>query len=87
MAFELDIGFVSLTGRKAVNEDFCAAMLPPAGSDCIRRPRTAIRRSASSRLSTPATQAATHSPTEWPITAAGSMPKAARTSLSRPSLW
>jgi serine/threonine protein phosphatase PrpC len=28
MAFELDIGFVSQTGRKDINEDFCAAMLP-----------------------------------------------------------
>src|SRR3990167_4342122 len=33
MAFELDIGFVSLTGRKAVNEDFCAAMLPAEGQE------------------------------------------------------
>ncbi len=31
MAFELDIGFCSLTGRKPVNEDFCAAMLPEVG--------------------------------------------------------
>jgi len=28
MAFELDIGFVSVAGRKPVNEDFCSAMLP-----------------------------------------------------------
>ena len=27
MAFEIDIGFVSLAGRKDINEDFCAAML------------------------------------------------------------
>ena len=33
MAFELDIGFVSLMGRKAVNEDFCAAMLPAEGQE------------------------------------------------------
>jgi serine/threonine protein phosphatase PrpC/serine/threonine protein kinase len=31
MAFQLDIGFVCLAGRKPINEDFCAAMLPPAG--------------------------------------------------------
>ena len=31
MAFELDIGFTSLAGSKAINEDFCAAMLPEAG--------------------------------------------------------
>ncbi|WP_372658188.1 protein kinase [Hydrogenophaga sp.] len=33
MAFELDIGFVSLKGRKEINEDFCAAMLPPPGQE------------------------------------------------------
>ena len=31
MAFEIDIGFASLAGRKEVNEDFCAAMLPEPG--------------------------------------------------------
>jgi serine/threonine protein phosphatase PrpC len=31
MAFEIDIGFVSDRGQKAVNEDFCGAMLPEAG--------------------------------------------------------
>ncbi len=31
MAFELDIGFQSAAGSKAVNEDFCAAMLPAPG--------------------------------------------------------
>lgn len=29
MALDIDIGYVSQTGRKPVNEDFCAAMLPP----------------------------------------------------------
>ncbi len=33
MAFEIDIGFTSLTGRKLVNEDFCAAMLPEPGRE------------------------------------------------------
>ena len=33
MAFQLDIGFVCQTGRKDLNEDFCAAMLPPAGQE------------------------------------------------------
>jgi len=33
MAFQLDIGFVCQTGRKEKNEDFCAAMLPPAGQE------------------------------------------------------
>ena len=33
MAFELDIGFASQAGRKAVNEDFCAAMMPSEGQE------------------------------------------------------
>jgi serine/threonine protein phosphatase PrpC len=33
MAFEIDIGFTSLTGKKTVNEDFCAAMLPEPGKE------------------------------------------------------
>lgn len=33
MAFEIDIGFASLAGRKEVNEDFCAAMLPEPGRE------------------------------------------------------
>ena len=31
MAFDIDIWFASLAGRKDVNEDFCAAMLPEPG--------------------------------------------------------
>ena len=33
MAFDIDIGFVSLKGRKDINEDFCAAMLPEPGQE------------------------------------------------------
>jgi serine/threonine protein phosphatase PrpC len=33
MAFDIDIGFTSLTGRKRINEDFCAAMLPEPGRE------------------------------------------------------
>ena len=33
MAFELDIGFVTLAGRKDRNEDFCAALLPQKGEE------------------------------------------------------
>src|SRR3990167_8410538 len=33
MAFHIDIGFVCQTVRKEKNEDFCAAMLPPAGQE------------------------------------------------------
>ena len=33
MAFDIDIGFTSLAGRKEVNEDFCAAMLPEPGQE------------------------------------------------------
>jgi serine/threonine protein phosphatase PrpC len=35
MAFELDIGFTSLAGKKPSNEDFCAAMLPAAGQEAM----------------------------------------------------
>ena len=33
MAFEIDIGFASQAGRKNINEDFCAAMLPEPGQE------------------------------------------------------
>jgi serine/threonine protein phosphatase PrpC len=33
MAFDIDIGFSSQGGRKALNEDFCAAMLPTPGEE------------------------------------------------------
>ena len=35
MAFEIDIGFASRAGRKDINEDFCAAMLPEAGQEAM----------------------------------------------------
>ncbi len=33
MAFDIDIGFTSLSGKKLINEDFCAAMLPEPGKE------------------------------------------------------
>ncbi len=33
MSFELDIGYNSQPGKKEINEDFCAAMLPAAGQE------------------------------------------------------
>ena len=33
MAFDIDIGFCSQAGRKPLNEDFCAAMLPTPGQE------------------------------------------------------
>ncbi len=35
MSFALDIGFVSLAGKRAVNEDFVAAMLPDHGANSM----------------------------------------------------
>jgi len=35
MAFEIDIGFTSLTGKKEINEDFAAAMLPEPGHEAM----------------------------------------------------
>jgi serine/threonine protein phosphatase PrpC len=33
MAFDIDIGYTSLPGKKGINEDFCAAMLPEPGRE------------------------------------------------------
>jgi serine/threonine protein phosphatase PrpC len=33
MAFDIDIGFTTQAGRKDINEDFCAAMLPEPGEE------------------------------------------------------
>jgi len=33
MTFNIDIGFATLAGRKDINEDFCAAMLPDPGQE------------------------------------------------------
>ena len=49
--------------------------IAPGGIFCIRRPRSATNRSASSRLRTPARQAATYSPMLCPIIAWGVMPQ------------
>lgn len=35
MAFNIDIGFATRAGRKDVNEDFCAAMLPEPGQEAV----------------------------------------------------
>ncbi len=35
MAFDIDIGFATQAGRKDVNEDFCAAMLPEPGQEAL----------------------------------------------------
>ncbi|MBA3773128.1 MAG: bifunctional protein-serine/threonine kinase/phosphatase [Ramlibacter sp.] len=35
MAFEIDIGFTSLAGKKEINEDFAAAMLPEPGQEAM----------------------------------------------------
>lgn len=35
MAFDIDIGFHSLGGRKGLNEDFCAAMLPGSSQESM----------------------------------------------------
>ena len=35
MAFQLDIGFTSLAGKRPINEDFCAVMLPDAGQEAF----------------------------------------------------
>ena len=51
-----------------------ATIRPPAGRLPKRRPRSAINSAPSSRLNTPATQAAEYWPTLWPSTTSGSKP-------------
>ncbi|MCP3060232.1 hypothetical protein LXT21_15720 [Myxococcus sp. K38C18041901] len=58
------------------------AIAPPEGSDCISRARAAMSWSPSSNVKTPATHAATSSPTECPITKSGTMPHAIHTRAS-----
>ena len=63
------IGPTSAAGRGIASID-------PDGSDCISRPRSATRASASSSEKTPARQAATYSPTLWPTIDSGRVPHA-----------
>ena len=51
-----------------------AAMAPPSGSACIRRPRADTSRMASPTESTPAITAAAYSPMLWPQTRSASTP-------------
>ena len=59
-----------------------ATILPVSGRACMSRPRAATSLSASSRLNTPASQAATYSPRLWPMTAAGLTPHSIHTCAS-----
>ena len=52
-----------------------ASIAPPSGSAPINRPRALISAQASASERTPATCAAATSPTEWPITTSGAIPK------------
>ena len=56
------------------SSDAATATIAPPGSSCISRPRAATSRAPSSRDSTPATHAATTSPTLWPRTTSGTHP-------------
>ena len=59
-----------------------ANIAPRDGKSCIMRARSAISRSPSSRLNTPATHAATYSPTLCPSTMAGRTPHDCHSSAS-----
>ena len=63
-----------------------AAIAPPFGRACISRPRAAMSFAPSSRLNTPALQAAANSPTLWPSTADGRMPQDFQSSASAYSI-
>jgi hypothetical protein len=58
------------------------ASIVPAGTDCMSRPRAATRRSAAGSSKTPASVAATYSPTEWPIIVVGRTPHDCHSSAS-----
>ena len=58
------------------------AISPPAGSPCINEARRAVSLSPSSSENTPATAAATSSPTLWPITATGTTPQLIQSAAS-----
>ncbi len=62
-----------------------AVIAPPAGSDCISRPRSAMSRAASSSDITPARYAAANSPTECPTTTLGATPQDRHSSASATS--
>ncbi|PSK61473.1 hypothetical protein B0E53_06633 [Micromonospora sp. MH33] len=72
----LTVATESPAGSRSATADSSSvtASIEPAGSECMSRPRAATTRSASGRLSTPATVAATYSPMEWPSIAAGAAP-------------
>ena len=55
--------------------DMATAIISPRGRLCIRRPRAAMRVSASSSPNTPAMHAATYSPTLCPSMTAGCTPQ------------
>jgi hypothetical protein len=63
-----------------------AAIAPPAGNDCISRPRAATSFKASSRPNTPASSAATYSPMLCPMTADGTTPHERHSSASAYSI-
>src|SRR6185312_8481059 len=62
--------------------DSATLSIPPTSRCCIKRPRSATSRNASSHLNTPATVAATHSPTLWPSSPSGSTPHARNCSVN-----
>ncbi len=64
------------SGVTSVSDASTAAIDPPGGSSCISRPRAATSVPASARDSTPATWAATTSPTECPSSLSGRSPHA-----------
>jgi hypothetical protein len=70
----------STMARVSASDIDTAAMLPGMPSSSAARRTTSV--SASSTVKTPATHAATYSPSEWPATARGSIPRCFHSSAS-----
>ena len=73
-ASEISSEWAFTAAARRDSEARTATIRPPGAKACISLARLAISFSPSSRLNTPATQAATYSPTLCPITTAGSTP-------------
>ena len=66
---QLDAGRQAL--RERLRPDSRTESMAPAGRACMSAPRRATRRAASGKVMTPASTAATNSPTLWPTSADG----------------
>ena len=74
-AMETESGYRAIFARTMSSLASSAAIAPFLGNPCMRLDLTATKRTASSRLRTPAMQAPTYSPRLCPTIAEGSIPQ------------